>query len=210
MQKTNYIIVSILLVFIFSCQRRGPKSYDIASGADVKAFVESEKKKNTYDIKIKEVNFKLRHISNEQMALRDLDDVSKATQASFDSILKGYEGLLFFHLEVSIDGFNEELIHYGLDQGSASALEERTAYYAFDMQKDISIVLAEKDTIPCTIYHYERNYGVSPQNSFMLGFEASHLKNAVLVYDNKYLPTGTVKFALSEQDLLTHPQIKIN
>jgi hypothetical protein len=193
---------------LLSCQKQGGRSYEISSASDAKAFVEAEAEKHAYETKIKDVNLTLKYISNEQMALRDLDDLSKATQASFDSILKGYDSLLFFNLEVSIDHFNEELLHYKPEQGAS--FEERVAYYSFDMQKNICIVVAEKDTIPCTMYHYERNYGVSPKNTFMLGFEASHLKNAVLIYDNQFLTTGPVKFALRDQDLFTHPQIKIN
>lgn len=194
-----------------SCGKPSRQSYALSSAADVKAFVADEEKKKHYETKIQEVNVKLRHISGEEMALREIGDLSKATQAMFDSAAKAYQGKLYFNLELSIDGFNEELMHYRPDpSGSEAAFEERVSYYSFGMQKDICIVVAEKDTIPCTMYHYERNYGVSPNNRFMLGFEASGLKNAVLVYDNPYLPTGPVKFALSEQDLSSHPQIKIN
>lgn len=194
-----------------SCGKPSTQSYTLSSVTDVKAFVADEEKKKNYETKIQEVNFKLRHISGEEMALREIGDLSKATQAMFDSAAKAYQGNLYFNLELSIDGFNEELMHYRPDpSGSEAAYEERVSYYSFGMQKDISIVVGEKDTIPCTMYHYERNYGVSPNNRFMLGFEASALKNAVLVYDNPYLPTGPVKFALSEQDLSSHPQIKIN
>ncbi len=198
-----------MLLIMCSCKENGRGSiYEVSSVADAKAFVEAESKKKSYETKIEDVNFTLKHISNEQMALRGLGDMSHRTQASFDSILKGYDGLLFFNLEISIDDFNEELLHYKPQPGDD--YEERVAYYAFGMQKDICIVVAEKDTIPCAMYHYERNYGVSPKNNFMLGFNTSHVKDAVLVYDNPYLPTGPVKFALNEQELFTHSQIKIN
>lgn len=209
-RKTSWIIAITSVCVICACKQQGAGVYNVSSASDAKAFVEAESKKNSYETKIKEVNFILKHISNEQMALRDLGDISHASQATFDSILKGYDSLLFFNLEISIDNFTEEMIHYKLNASEEAAFDKRTAYYAFDMQKDISIVLADKDTIPCAMYHYERNYGVSPKNNFMLGFNVSQLKNAVLVYDNKYLTTGPVKFALNEQELFTHPQIKIN
>ena len=211
MPRTNWIISLAVICLVSSCGKQSPQSYVLSTPGEVKAFLADKEKKNNYETKIQEVNFKLRHISGEEMALREFGDLPKATQAMFDSAAKAYEGKLYFRLEISIDGFNEELMHYRPDaSGSEAAFEERVSYYSFGMQKDICIVVAEKDTIPCTMYHYERNYGVSPNNRFMLGFEASALKNAVLVYDNPYLPTGTVKFALSEQDLSSHPQIKIN
>lgn len=210
MQRTNWILITGALTLLLSCGKQGAQTYEISSIRDAEKFVDAEKEKNTYEKKIKEVNFRLRYISHEQMALRDLDDLSTATQASFDSLAKGYEDFLFFNLEIEIDHFSEEMVHYMPNANVTSQFEERTAYYSFGMQKDICIVLAEKDTIPCTVYHYERNYGVSPKNNFMLGFRSGAIKNAVLIYDNTYLTTGPVKFALNEQDLLNHPKIKIN
>jgi hypothetical protein len=193
-----------------ACGKHGPQSYEISSQAEAGAFLENENETNFYETKLKEVNFKLSYIPAEAMALRGLGDLSQATQASFDTLVKSYDGLLFFDLEISIDHFNEEMIHYGLTANDEASFENRVAYYSFGMQKDICLVIDGKDTVSCTAYHYERNYGVSPQNHFMLGFRTSRVKDAVLVYHNQLLATGPVKFALKEQDLLYHPKITIN
>lgn len=208
--RNNYIIMLAMLVMVCSCGKRGPLSYEISSQEEARAFIKDEKEKGSYETKLKEINFKLNYIPAEAMALRELGDLSQATQASFDTLVKSYEDLLFFDLEISIDHFNEEMIHYGPPAQDEASFESRVAYYAFGMQKDICLTIAGKDTVPCTVYHYERNYGVSPQNHFMLGFPASRVKDAVLVYDNHLLVTGPVKFALKEQDLLYHPKITIN
>jgi hypothetical protein len=206
--RNKYIIIAILFVAC-SCGKHGTPSYDISSQAEAKAFLGEEKEKGFYETKLKDINFKLSYIPAEAMALRELGDLSQATQASFDTLAKSYEGLLFFDMEISIDHFNEEMIHYGVGVQDETSFENRVAYYSFGMQKDINLI-SGKDTITCTIYHYERNYGISPQNHFMLGFRASRVKDAVLVYDNQLLATGPVRFALKEQDLLYHPKIKIN
>lgn len=206
--RNNYILIIAILFVISSCGKRG-LSYEISSQAAAKAFLEDESEKNVYETKLKDVNFKLSYLPAEAMALRELGDLSQASQASFDTLVKSYEGLLFFDMEISIDHFNEEMIHYGPAANNEASFENRVAYYSFGMQKDICLV-SGKDTIPCTAYHYERNYGISPQNHFMLGFRASRVKDVVLIYDNQLLATGPVKFALKEQDLLYHPKIKIN
>lgn len=210
MQKNKYIVLILMLYVFVSCQKQGVQTYEITSGADVQKFVNTNKEKNVYTTKIDNVNFKLTYISKEEMALREVEDLSKMTQASFDSLVKAYDQLLMFNLEVEIDGFNEEMLHYKLDGNAEASFNERVQYYAFHMQKDIHLVLNEKDTIPCSMYHFERNYGISPKNNFMFGFNTATIKNAVVVYNNAYLTTGPVKFALNEQDILNHPQIKIN
>lgn len=196
------------VALLSGCGRGGERTYEVASSTDVQELLEAEKAHHSMEKKIKAVNFKLIYIPAEQFALREMGDMSAATQAGFDSLVKAYAGLSMFNLEIRVDGFNEELVHYQ-PGGRAVDFEKVTAYYAFGMQKDIYIVQSEKDTIPCTVYHYERNYGISPNNNFMLGFEAANLKEAVLVYDNDYLKTGPVKFALNALDQNKHPQIKI-
>jgi hypothetical protein len=208
--RNNYIIIIAILFVVCSCGKHGPTTYEISSQAEAGAFLDNENETNIYETKLKEVNFKLSYMSSEAMAIRELGDLSKATQASFDTLVKSYDSLMFFDLEISIDHFNEEMIHYGPVLRDEASFENRVAYYSFGMQKDICLTIAGKDTVPCTVYHYERNYGVSPQNHFMLGFRASRVKDAVLVYHNQLLATGPVKFALKEQDLLYHPKIKIN
>lgn len=208
--SNNYIIMVAMLFVLCSCGKPEPHSYHISSQDEAKAFLESESEKNFYETKLKDVNFKLNYIPSETMALRELGDLSQATQASFDTLVKSYQDLLFFDLEISIDHFNEEMIHYGPISNDEASFENRVTYYSFGMQDDICLVMAGKDTIPCTAYHYERNYGVSPKNHFMLGFRASRVKDAVLVYHNQLLATGPVKFALKDQDLVYHPKIKIN
>ncbi len=198
------------LLAMYGCKPSGENSYAINSGSDMKDFFDKESKKNTYETRIKDVGFKLKYISNEQMALQQIQDISNVTQSKFDSLVKDYDSLLFFNLQIDIDNFNDELLKYKLGENMDAEYNQRVDYYSFGMQKDINIVLYEKDTVPCVLYHFERNYGISPKNNFMLGFKVSSLKNAVLVYDNKFLKTGTIKFALKEEEILNHPHIKFN
>lgn len=209
----HYIFIFFLLCLVFgfnSCGKGKNDVYVISSGSDAKDFVEKEAEKNSYEKKIKEVNFKLKYISNDQMALQQINDLSQINQLQFDSIVRNYDSLLFFSLEIDIDNFSEELLKYKLDENVDASYNERVDYYSFGMQKDINIVLSEKDTIPCVLYHYERNYGISPKNKFMIGFKTSKLKDAVFVYENKFLKTGTIKFEIKEQDILNHTRIKID
>ena len=205
-KTVKYLLIS-LIITLYACNKNDV--FVVSSNSDVKQFIENEKEINSYEKKIKDVNFKLKYISNEQMALQQVSDITKINQVQFDSIVKNYDSLLFFNLQIDIDNFNEELLKYKLGGNIDASYSQRVDYYAFKMQKDINIVLAEKDTIPCMMYHFERNYGVSPKNNFMIGFKLSNFKNAVLVYDNNLLQTGIIKFELKEKEITHHTHIKI-
>lgn len=197
------------MVILFSCSKTGGESYTINSAEDINEFVKDQKEILMYEKKIKEVNYKLNYISNEQMALKQVSDLSKINQIQFDSIVRDYDSLLFFNLEISIDNFNDDLLKYKLGGDVEFNYSQLVEYYAFKMQRDINMVQNDKDTIPCVLYHYERNYGISPKTNIMLGFKVPSLKNTVFVYENKHLKTGTIKIIIQEKEILNHPHIKI-
>ena len=206
----TYSILSVLTcTLLMSCHKVNQDSYVISSDNDVKEYIKEQQETTTYEKKIKEVNYKLKYISNEQMALQQITDLSTINQVKFDSIVRNYDSLLFFNLEINIDHFEGEILQYKLEGDADLSYSERLDYYAFKMQKDIHIVLNEKDTIPCVLYHFERNYGISPNSNFMIGFKTANLKNAVFVFENNYLKTGPIKFALQENTLLNRPKIMI-
>lgn len=207
--KIAAYISLILLIGLFSCHKTGSNSYSIQSAEDMNDFANEEKEKQTISKKIKEVNYNLQYISNEQMALKDVDDISKISQTQFDSLVKNYDSLLFFNLEISIDNFTDDILKYNLGGDMETNYSRLVEYYSFKMQNDICLVQNEKDTIPCVLYHYERNYGISPKTNVMIGFKPKTLSNLVLVYDNKHLKTGTVKFQIEEKNTVNHPHIKI-
>ena len=184
-------------------------NYTINSKQDIANFIKENKKTNCYEKKINEVNYKLKYISNEEMALRNVNDIELLNQTRFDSILKDYDSLVFFNLEISIDDFYEDILKYKLDGDVEFNYSQLVEYYSFKMQKDIQLVQNEKDTIPCALYHYERNFGVSPKTNIMIGFKLKNTKNLTFVYENKHLRTSIIKIAIKEEDILKHPHIKI-
>lgn len=211
MQRINYIVVFMALWLLCACGRQGPGRYEVSSASEAQQALAAEEGRHSLDKTVGAVQMKLRYIPAEEMALRGLRDVRVVSQAAYDSLVAAYQATVLFKLEVSVDGFSEELVHYRPGTAAATTdFETLSSYYAFGMQKDLYVLQGGKDTLRCQMYHYERNYGISPRNTFLLGFAPANLKDGILVYDNPYLTTGPVKFALNELDLNTHPQIKIN
>lgn len=101
--------------------------------------------------------------------------------------------------EVMAAGAQSEEEYYG-----------RLQYLVESMQDDI-ILIEGKDTIPCALFHYERNYGISPLNNFVLGFEAvNENEDKVFVFNDRILGTGPVKFTVSANDIRNIPRLKAN
>lgn len=87
----------------------------------------------------------------------------------------------------------------------------RVKYYSFDIQSDLSLVDG-KDTIHCVLAHFERNYGLAPEITCLLGFPA-HQKNSTqndksFIYYDRVFNSGNLIFGFSKQDILNAPKLK--
>lgn len=129
-----------------------------------------------------------------------------------DTLLKSkiaeINDMQYYDFKISLNEGAGELLKYQL--ASPQEYAERVNYFAFNMQKDIQ--LAEgNDTLPCTLYHFERAYDAAPSSTFLLGFPLSENKSqqekTLLVYDRTF-NKGMLKFTFRKKDLKNLPKIK--
>lgn len=129
-----------------------------------------------------------------------------------DSLVKRKVGELsdmqYYDFKITLKKGEGELLKFKLN--SPEEYNERINYFAFNMQKDIQLVEGN-DTLPCSLFHFERAYDVTPSSVFMLGFPLS--KNnpeddkTLIVYD-KTFNKGFIKFTFSNKELKNLPKLK--
>jgi len=89
--------------------------------------------------------------------------------------------------------------------------DQRLHYLSFSMKEDLYL-LQDGKKIPCEMYHFERNYSLSPHRTFICGFPktfAGNKEDLTLVLDSDYFELGPLKLFFSAQDLANTPQIKL-
>lgn len=103
---------------------------------------------------------------------------------------------------------------------SADEYFYRVEYFSFHLKKDLYLIDGN-DSLPCVLSHFERSYALSPNNNFILAFPLSEKEKVMLakgkaytgektlVYDDRYLQTGPVKFTIKKDALSALPQLKI-
>lgn len=117
-------------------------------------------------------------------------------------------GMQYYDLKISLNEGAGELLKYQL--ASPQQYTERVNYFAFNMQNNIQLVEGN-DTLPCSLYHFERAYDAAPSGTFLLGFQVTKNKlsqeKTLLVYD-KTFNKGMLKFTFRKKDLKNLPKIK--
>jgi hypothetical protein len=119
-----------------------------------------------------------------------------------------FKGMVYFDFKIHIPDGYTEFLKYGIS--SASEYQQRVNYCAFNMQYEISII-QNADTIPCTMYLFERAYDVMPEGTFLLGFDERAIdanKEMTFLFNDKLFRKGYVKFTFEPKTLINIPKLK--
>ncbi len=117
-------------------------------------------------------------------------------------------GLLSFNLGIYVQDVNAELLKYNLP--SYQSYQDRVNYYAFDVQNDMKLVQG-KDTIYCSIHHFERIYDISSYCVISMAFDKSKIdlsKAVTFVFEDMIFDKGIIKFSFDPGTLNKLPKLK--
>lgn len=130
------------------------------------------------------------------------------TKEQIDSRRKEYGKMQYYTLKIKAKSSNELL---GANAGSEQEYYGRLEYFMSAMSSDLQLIDG-KDTLPCLLYHYERNYGLAPYSSFVLGFDQGKTpaEDKVMVYDDHVLGSGKVMIKIKAEDIKQVPAIRWN
>lgn len=152
------------------------------------------------------VQYTLDYRSPEFLALMQ-EQNENITKAELDSAMNEISDLIQFRLQIEVPGSGKEFLKHNLT--NESDYEPRVKYFAFDMQKDIYLKTEKGDSIPCSMYHFERTYNVSASSVFLLGFAGAQLegKTEIIIHE-KVFAGQEIRFVFDPKELKNIPQLK--
>lgn len=87
--------------------------------------------------------------------------------------------------------------------------EEKLKYFSFHMQRDISLIINQMDTIPCSYYNFERTFDNRPHGLINLSFSYSRkIKDLSLIISEKCFIQDTFIFNFSQQAVQELPKLR--
>lgn len=154
---------------------------------------------------VNDIKFNLQYKPAEYLVLLenkgdiDLDQIKKE--------ISGFEGFHYFTFTIKKDDWNQELLKYNIQ--SQDEYMARVNYFAFEAQKDLMLVEG-RDTSACTIFHFERNYGIAPDLRLLLGFKDKSptvLNDFKLIFYDRVFQAGIIKINIDQNSLQSIPKI---
>ena len=196
------IIVLIVTVAIFSFTLFKKKSH--VTEKELYAYVKNPDnglmKEQTKD----DVKFVVYYKPSDLLVAQDKN--SKQAQQPPSDVKMAYSDYYYFVINLSKD--NQELEATLLTTTDfGKAIQE----LAFGMNKHISIITSEQDTIELATYLFPRMYGSTGSTSFICAFEKKDIeksKNFDLVFYHPLIVESPVRFNYITQDIENTPGIK--
>lgn len=121
---------------------------------------------------------------------------------------KEYEGLEYYRLRVALQSGQGDVLQYAAT--STEEYYQRVEYFSFAMQQDLRLLVGP-DTLPCKLFHFERNYGAAPYMDFMLGFEErpGSAFDRAFIYDDIVYTKSPIQLTIPFQNIQRIPKLKL-
>lgn len=154
----------------------------------------------------------------EYVALLDLKKDS-ITEKKMKEKINEYKGLQYFTFRITSDNQQKELLKTNLN--SEEDYYARIEYFSFKLQNDLKLIDG-KDTLDCSLFHFERVYGLVSYATFVIGFPLTKKEekdlattdkivngNKTLFYEDRIFGAGNIYMTIKEENLNRIPALTI-
>lgn len=200
--KANSLAI-IVIILLSACSEKEMMPKEFAN------YVASEESGLLVKKQVNEFVFELLYEPIEYKIVNQLraENVSNAEYNELEDAMKGMQ---YYVLKIGVEGSNKSILKYLLE--SEEDYQNRLAYFSFGFQNSIYI---EEDgvQIPCSLFHFERAYDLTPKRTFVLGFEQNSktkYNDKTIVIDSDFFKTGKVKIKINGSDIESLPSLILN
>lgn len=202
--KRLNILIGLLLTLLVSCQEK-------LTPLEYKQWAESEE---SGLVKQKEVNgltFRAQYKTREYSVL----------------LQKGPRGIENCDIEKEVAAISEDhqiLLTIDNSENGTPPLEheiyDERDYYARlqyltsgEVSKDCFLLTEQKDTVPCALSHFERDFGIGPKLNLSLAFDRSRVpenERIQLCFKDRMFNRGMIKFIFEKESINELPLLVLN
>lgn len=198
--KKSALYISILLTISCTKTKLDPTGYA--------QWVENEENGLKVQRKTGNFEFELQYKPADYMVL--MEQKKKVTARSLEQRKRELGAMQHYTLKIKALDQTRDILRSGITD--ERQYYERLEYFMSYMQDDISLVEGT-DTLPCLLFHFERNYGLAPYSSMVLAFESDTIKkqqvpDRTFVYNDPVLGTGVVELSIKGRSIANCPALK--
>jgi hypothetical protein len=198
-------IIPIFIMIVVALTSCGP---DTLEGREYIAFVEDPENGLHLEKSLSSYSIQVQYRPTPYIAMME----ERSTELSTELLKQKREeldGLQYYSMRIGTESSRTMLLENVEDEVEFA---NKLSYFIEHMQYDLSLVDGQ-DTLPCVLFHFERNYNLSKHNDVLLAFEnigsGAHA-DKTLIFNDRILGTGPVKFKIDGDAIASVPQLKVN
>lgn len=183
------------------------------TGKTTNNFLEFEKEINqskelTNSKTINGINYSLRFVPAEILAIRNGLQNDNLDKKKYEVELNKLKDGLYFNFILSGDNNNKvkNIIE------NKKKYMENLAYLSNEFQNSFKIIIDEKDTLYCSLSHFEAPSSIKPEFRFFLAFDLKNKKvknEFTLEYNDELFGSGPIKFLYKNKNIEALPKLKL-
>lgn len=188
MRRLRLMIALVMVAAVSGC---GP---DKLSSTEYRKWFSDEENGVSPSRTIGEFEFRVRYISPDYLALQQFRDGNPDSE-EFTNERMRFEGVEQYVFRIHRTD-ETDVLEGEYEEDCAMRLE----YFVTYAQDDIHLVRGT-DTLSCVQYTYERTYGLSPDLTIVVGFEADSSQSVAertFVFNDNVLGVGPVKLTIDK------------
>mgnify|MGYP000356640914 CR=1 FL=1 len=144
---------------------------------------------------------------HDYLAIKELNKGESVNSKEFEEKIKEYGEMTYCSFRLENSKTNGELLK--TDLSSDQQYYGRLEYMSFKMQEDFKLIQGN-DTLPCSMYHFERIYSLAPYATFVLGFPKTDSKEDIkLWFHDKLFNNGIVILNFKTESIHNLPKLEI-
>ena len=139
--------------------------------------------------------------------------VENVSKENYVRKFKDLDGFTYFKLKIADKDKNAEAI---LHRASGEQeVKERLEYLSYGFEENIFIVRNnKKDTLPLSMYHFERTYGVAPHLEFLFSFKSDSVaekcdKKFEILINDVVFNNSVLTYEFDKQKYVDAPKLKL-
>ncbi|MCH8903121.1 MAG: hypothetical protein IIA45_04320 [Bacteroidetes bacterium] len=202
----KFFLIAFVCFLVSNCSKTALPPHEFAQ------WVEHENNGLKVYKNIGDYEFTLQYKPVEYIALNQLKH-KKLTSKVLDDKINELNELQYFTFQIALKDKNTSIIDAA--RGDPEMFEQLVNYFSFGMQNDIQLLEGDK-LKDCVLFHFERSYGLTPYNRFVLAFandlnndNKSSEKDKIFLFNDHVLGVGPMKMKIQTHDLDKIPNIKV-
>lgn len=200
-------LIYIPLVWFASCEVRDTLNKD-----SYFSFVEKEGNGLTIKKNVSDLDYSLTLCPVDYVIAKEFR-VENVSKEIYDRKYEDLKGFTYFKLRISDKNKNAEAI---LNKANGEQeVKERLEYLSYGFEENIFIVRnSKRDTLPLSMYHFERTYGVSPHLEFVFSFKNDSIleskdKSVEVIVNDIVFNDVLLTYQFDKQKCIEAPKLKL-